>query len=37
MTQHQQAIAQQLRAFAPRGAMLRQDSRALLANDVFVA
>ncbi len=32
-----QIIAGQLRTLAPRGAMLRQDSRAMLANDIFVA
>jgi UDP-N-acetylmuramoyl-L-alanyl-D-glutamate--2,6-diaminopimelate ligase len=37
MIEHRDAIVQRLFALAPRGAMLRQDSRALLMNDVFVA
>ncbi len=37
MSAHHQAIARQLRKLAPRGAVLCQDSRSVLANDIFVA
>jgi UDP-N-acetylmuramoyl-L-alanyl-D-glutamate--2,6-diaminopimelate ligase len=37
VTQQHASVVQQMRAYAPRGAMLRQDSRTVQPNDVFVA